>query len=288
MKRIAIFLSILLIVVFVGCSSQRVKPSTNIIFNSYEQYFIDSVLQVGLENEALFTLLGDLKPMSSLVTFNYPIANNDSTKNSSSKILDRAIHGKYLDRLQTVVNAINKSNIPDLQLILIPYQTPQKKSRILQLSVVRKSSLDSLLKAKEEFFGQFGLVPGTDPNVVVSTIECSDRFERWRGYGYLFGYPDYVVDFFVNAFLETESTGKFVERSAFRIPTYSMPEAGNFVYTYPKGHTPTAEVDSVIYHKGVRILDNYKTMRNKYLNSDSTVQSYKLLQDYYKSSVKRK
>ncbi|EGK00288.1 hypothetical protein [Dysgonomonas gadei] len=284
MKYITISLLTLLIVIFVGCSSQRVKPSANIVFDSYEQHFIDSVLQIGLDNEALFTLLGDLKPMSSLVTFNYPIANNDSTKVSSSKILDRSIHGKYLDRLYAIVKAINKSSIPDLQLVLIPYQTPQKKNRILQLSVVRKSSLDSLLKAKEEFFGQFGLVPGTDPNVVVSTIECSDKFERWRGYGYLFGYPDYAVDFFINAFLETESTGKFVERNAFRIPTYSMPEMGNFVYTYPKEHTPTAEVDSAIYYKGVHILDNYRTLRNKYMNADSTVQSYKLLQDFYRSS----
>ena len=63
-----------------------------------------------------------------------------------------------------------------------------------------------------------------------------------------------------------------------------MPEMGNFVYTYPKEHTPTAEVDSAIYYKGVHILDNYRTLRNKYMNADSTVQSYKLLQDFYRSS----
>lgn len=287
MKYITISLLTLMIAIFIGCSSQKVKTSTtDTTFNSYEQHFIDSVLQVGLDNEALYTLLGDLKPMSSLATFRYPIANDDSTKNADAKILDSTIHGKYLDRLQTIVNAINKANLADLQLVLIPYKSPQKKNRILQLSVVRKSSLDKLLKDKEEFFGQFGLVPGTDPAVVVSTIEYNDKFERWRGYGYLFGYPDHAVDFFVNSFLQAGTTAKSFERKAFRIPTYAMPESGNFVYTYPKEYTPTVEVDSAIYYKGIQILDNYKTLRTKYSNADSTVQSYKLVQDFGKSSNK--
>lgn len=264
-----------------GCHTSKtiIQSNPEVPSEISQRYFLDSILQVGLDHEALFTLLGDLKPMSSLISFSFPIANTDSTTKTNGNILNRLNHGAYLDSLYQIQKAINNLNIPDLRFVMSSFRAPYDEIRTIQVNVIRISALDSLLKAKESFFGQFGLVPGTDPGIVVNTIEYNDRYERLRGYGYLFGYPDYAIDFFVNAFLESDTTKKHVERNFFQIPTYAGKE-GNFVYAYPKDQTPTATVDSVIYYKAQRILEKYKTMRKDYLNPDSTLQSYKLLQQY--------
>jgi hypothetical protein len=280
---------LLLLVLLAACSTPKYTTTVRDRAITPEQlHFIDSILQKGLDNEALYTLLTDLKPMSSLVTFSFPIASDDSIKKSRADILDRATHGKYLDRLASIQQAFNLIDIPGLQFILVPYRSADKNRRIIQLSVVRIRELDNLLREKECFFGQFGLVPGTDPNVVATVIESCDPYERWRGYGYLFGYPDYAVDFFVNAAKQKEQTGKFVKRNFFRIPTYAMPDEGNFVYAYPADHAPTAEVDSVIYYRAMEVLDDYREIRNSYLNADSALQSYKLIRDINKQRPSQK
>ena len=154
-----------------------------------------------------------------------------------------------------------------------------KGRRTLQISVVRVSLLDSLLQKEASFFGQFGLVPGADPSVVVSTIEGCDQYERLRAYGYLFGYPEYAIDFFVDAFTVNEQTDKFVERNFFQIPAYSR-DKGAFVYAYPKDHTPD-KTDSTLYFRAQAVLNQYKKLRGNYLNQDSTLQSGKLLNEFF-------
>lgn len=289
MTRLQSSLSVLLLLALLtACTTTRRTATVKYRAIAPEQlHLIDSILQKGLDNEALYTLLTDLKPMSSLITFSFPIANDDSTKSSRADILDRATHGKYLDRLVFIQQALNAIELPGLKFILVPYQSPSKNRRIVQLSVISVDKLNNLLKEKESFFGQFGLVPGADPNVVVTVTESNNRYERWRAYGYLFGYPDYAVDFFVQAGMQHEQTGESVKRNFFRIPTFAMPEAGNFVYAYPADYVPTAGVDSVIYYRAVDVLDHYKEIRNSYLNADSTLQAYKLLQDLSKHQKNR-
>jgi hypothetical protein len=275
----------LLLLLLAACGTT--KTATQAVkapMSAEERHLVDSILQSGLDNEALFTLMGNIKPMSSLPAFGFPVANTDSAKRFSGGALSRATHGVYLDRMCLIQQAVNKIDLPDLRFIVVPYLSQQKETRIIQVSVVRVSLLDSLLNAKEHFFGQFGLVPGTDPVVVATAIEGNGDFERWRGYGYLFGYPDYAVDFFNEASFRQKQTGEFVTRNFFRIPTYRSVD-GNFVYAYPKNHTPTAETDSVLYNRSVPVLEKYKSIRNNYLNPDSTVQAYRLLQDYYKKQV---
>jgi hypothetical protein len=269
----------------ISCSSRRytnppsaVRLDTSI--SSQEQHLMDSILQFGLDHEALFTLLGDVKPMSSLIIFYYPLANTDSTLKTGAHVISRDTVGYYLDKLQKVQRAMNKLNLPDLRFIMLPYQYAQGNRRVIQLSVVRISKLDSLLQAKESFFGQFGLVPGTDPVVVASVIENADRYERNRGYGYLFGYPDYAVDFFVEAAYSSIEKDVFIARKFFQIPAFAGKQ-GFFVYAYPEDHQPTAAVDSVLYHKSAVILENYKQIRKQYLNADSTIRAHQLLLDYY-------
>lgn len=277
--------SLFIFSLFLACTTTKNSDPKSLIDNpltASERSMIDSILQRGLDNEALYTLIGDLKPMSTISTFTFPIANTDSAKAISGDVLNREDHGRFLDRLQTIQRVVNKLNIPDLEFVMVPYISAKGNRRIIQLSVIRVSSLNKLLKEKESFYGQFGLVPGTHPTVVVTAIEGNDKFARWRGYGYLFGYPDYAVDFYNEAAIESEKVGKPIERNIFRIPTYN-PKFSNYAYAYPKSSVPTLEVDSALYNKASDVLNEYKNIRNNYLNSDSTLQSYKLLQDYYLS-----
>ena len=272
----------LVVFLLLGCrSSQHTLPRTvaeQAAPDEKNALLIDSILQTGLDREAVYTLLGRIKPMSSLKLYRMPLANTDSAKRSSPDIVDRAKKGRYLDRLSHVQKAVNEIRLPDLAFVFIPYRAHQDSNRTIQLSVVRVSLLDSLLKAKESFFGQYGLVPGADPATVVSTIENAGIYERYRGYGYLFGYPDYAVDFFVEASHTHRDIQKPTPRNFFNIPTHQSKE-GYFVYAYPKDYEPSREVDSLLYRRSMEVLERYEKLRDRYLNADSTVRAYRLLLD---------
>lgn len=281
MKKYLYILSILSLLIVLSCKSNKPLAEVTLSYTEAEKLLVDSILQYGLDREAIYTLLGNLKPMSSLVSYRFPLANTDTLKKTKANIVDRESHGIYLDRLYSIQQALNKMNFPDLRFVLVPYKASQGNKRLMQLSVVRVSVLDSLLKAKESFFGQFGLVPGADPAIVVSTIENADKYERNRGYGYLFGYPDYAVDFFIDAAVNTKKNKELVSREFFQIPVYAG-DKGYFVYVYPKEQELNLANDSILYYKAEKILTNYKKIRNNYLNVDSTVRAHQLLIDYYK------
>jgi hypothetical protein len=244
-----------------------------------QQHLLDSMLQYGLDHEALFTILGDVKPMSSIVTLYYPLANTDSTLRMSAGVIDSVLHGPYLDELQSIQYLMNKLDFPDLRFIVVPYQEAEGDKRVVQVSAVKISLLDSLLKKQESFFGQFGLVPGADPGVVASVIENAGVYERYRGYGYLFGYPDQAVDFFVEASFKLNTTGAFVDRSFFNIPVHAA-AGGYFVYANPAGYEPSA-TDSAIYYRAGDVLARYEDIRGSYLDADSALQAYRLLHDFF-------
>jgi len=193
-------LAFISLMIVVSCSVQKEIPknaNTLTGLSKSAQKQLDSLLQRGLDLEALYTIVGDLKPISSVASFSFPIANSDSLKRIKGDVIDITKKQHYLDKIAQLNRLVNSLNYPDLKFVLTPYRQAYKDERTLQLSVVRISKLDSLLKVKASFFGQFGLTPGADPAVVISTIEGSEPYERFRGYGYVFGYPDYAVDFYV-------------------------------------------------------------------------------------------
>lgn len=137
--------------------------------------------------------------------------------------------------------------------------------------------MDEVINSHLDFFAYMGIVPGTDPGIVLSTVENQEQILRLRAYGYLFGYPDYAVDFFVEAYHQGKQTKSFVERDFFQIPVFSS-KTGHFVYAMPKGHTPT-ETDSTLYRRALTVLDRYRNIRSTYFNADSTFQSLKLIRE---------
>lgn len=281
MKQLLI--SALVIMLFFSCITQHKfssPPAPISILGKQQEQLLDSILQAGLDYEALFTIIGKIKPMSSVAMFQFPITNTDSTKKTKGDVIDLNTKQKYLDRIETIQTVINTLNYPDIKFILTPYCNTYGANRTIQLSAVRISLLDSILTKEASFFGQFGFTAGADPATVVTTVENADRYERLRAYGYLFGYPEYAINFFVEAFETNDRTHKFTKRNFFQIPAYAT-DKGAFVYAYPPNHTPN-NIDSTLYFKAEKVLKQYKALRKDYLNQDSTLQSKKFLDEFFR------
>jgi hypothetical protein len=89
-----------------------------------------------------------------------------------------------------------------------------------------------------------------------------DPSDRWRGFGLIFGYPKYAIDFFVTAGMHQRSTGEFVERDFRQIATYAG-RSGRFVYAVPKLSRPGPE-DIALQRRAALFLAEYKRLRPQY------------------------
>jgi hypothetical protein len=166
--------------------------------------------------------------------------------------------------------------------LLIPFRNVWKGDRNFQILVCRQDLLDSLLISHDSFFGQWGFVPGTDPSILITTTEFESKHDRYRAYGYLFGYPDHAVDFFVEASKEQERTGEFVTRQFFQVPVHAR-ESGNFTWALPEDMEPLSS-DSARYYQAVDVLETYQNMRPDYIKADSSINAVKLYRDWWKST----
>ncbi len=141
-------------------------------------------------------------------------------------------------------------------------------------------ALDAVLARHAEFFAPLGFTRGSHPMEVLTAIEWSDRAPRWRGQGYLYGYPDYAVDFFVQAGEAEARTGQFVPRDPVRVPTFGTTlERSNFVWTAAKGHTEN-EQDRALTTRAARILAAYTERRARYIGPGKPG-AFALLRDWY-------
>jgi len=259
-KNLFIFFIILL---FTACSTVRYETGRSYRkLSTDEKAIADTLLAYGLDHEALYTLMDTLKPISSLKMYRFPLLSASVSQKDSSLI--------KLQQLQKV--ARNMSN-KEVEFVVNPYKRVDSIYKNIQLYAVRKSRLKSIIRQHKDFYGKLGITEDSPAETVLSITEYESPYDRWRSYGYLFGYPDYAVDFFVEAGKSEDSTQQFVKRDFFAIPVYAR-QTGYFTYAMPKGHTPGA-VDSLIYHKAGRTLATYKLKRQKYFKS-AGFQSVKL------------
>jgi hypothetical protein len=277
----AVVFSGLLLSSISSCTTRQVENNDRVEFKAAQDddgtyKLIDSILQKGLDREALYTLLSDIKPISSLSMYTFPIANTDSAAYISGNAFDITSNQKYLNKIEKIQNAMNKLNIPDLHFFVIPYKGASKNERNMQIYVARKSAVNRVLKEHKTFFGQFGWVEGVDPKILVTANEFGFKYDRLRGFGYLFGYPSHAVDFYTEAEFTNEKKKEFVKRKFFQIPTYER-NSGYFVYAYPENYTPKQDVDSALYNRSVKVLDHYKSIRKNYEKEDGSLQALKLI-----------
>jgi hypothetical protein len=226
----------------------------------------EELLLRALDNEALYTLVGGLKPMSSVgSTFTFAVAEaavDVSAIAERRRLLSVWRCGGDIFADARVFRAINDGK------------------RSVSGEVFFRPAVDAVLSRHAAFFAPLGLTPGSHPMEVLTTIEWSDRGPRWRGQGYLYGYPDYAVEFFVAAGESEARTGQFVPRDPMRVPTFgATPERSNFVWTVAKDHQ-TTEADRALFARAAEILAAYTERRVRYIGAGKPG-AFALLRDWY-------
>lgn len=283
MMKSNFFIAVLL---FFTLACSTIKPTgtrqTRIIpgymkLSGIEKTIADSILAQALDQEAIYTILGRIKPLSSIgYSLRYPLAKDSTMTEGSHEVVNLAPDsiGQFLQEIELFHRITRKLSSDELVFMLIPFRQTYHQNRHLQLLVCRPDLVDSTLAVHQSFFAQWGFTPGTDPRTLITALEFEEMADRFRAYGYLFGYPKYAVDFFVEAHLQQEDGGKFVKRDFFHIPVFER-EEGRFTYAMPKDHLP-GKADSLIYLRSVRLLNNYKQVRSKYAD-DNKINVRKLL-----------
>ena len=247
-----------------------------------EQVLANELMEEALDYQALYTLVGEIKPMSTLRQKRFFVARPDTVPAGSRAVVTtdtaRASH-EDAARLQRVAEALHCGSI---ETVVVPFRSTRSGIRTVQALLINRRGLDHVVERDLAFWGQWAFAPGVSPGVVTTTVEYEDSFDRFRGYGYLFGYPEHAVTFFVEAAQESDSTGVFVERDFFHIPTHQA-QTNRFTYAVPEGYTPAAP-DSAIYQAALDVLADYRDRRHAYVASDSTLHALELIRDWYREA----
>jgi len=150
----------------------------------------------------------------------------------------------------------------------IPTSTAGEVRRGSTLIVAHRAALRAEVERHREFWRGLGVDPLTSPEEVLRAVEQAPRADRWRGYGYVFGYPQTAVDFFVSAGLRGDSLDTLIPRDFRRIETYrkfpgrsgAPPTESSFVYAVAKD-APESPVDSALRNAAAPIFADYLRIR---------------------------
>ncbi|OYT72652.1 MAG: hypothetical protein CFK52_04340 [Chloracidobacterium sp. CP2_5A] len=196
-----------------------------------------------LDSEALYTVACDLKPMSGgYVRFQFDAAQPDLTDIEATR--RRLMRFRCGDLFYA-----------DVLVFAAAYDGKRQAEGV----VFNRRALERAIRAHAGYFAPFGVTPNAHPMDALKTVEHAERALRWRGYGYLFGYPDAAVDFFVAAGESQDATGKFVERDFLHIPSYAR-ATGAFTWAVPKGHRET-DAEKRLRAEAMAVLENYRARR---------------------------
>lgn len=263
-KFIFIFIITFCIILQIGCNTQKhIIGKAYKKMNVIEKQLADSIIAHALDNEALYTLIDTLKPMSSVQFYKMPLLSTNKEQRDSAQ-----------QAIEVMQNVVNKLSVGDFQFVLNPFERIDDINRNMEIYVFRKSRLKHLIKTHSDFYNKWGITAAANAASILAITEYENKYDRWRSYGYLFGYPDYAVDFFIEAGKSQDSTKVFVQRDFFYIPVYAG-EEGHFTYAIPKGYQ-TTQTDSLIYNSAMFTLEKYKTLRTKYYTKNKS-SSIKLL-----------
>lgn len=228
----------------------------------------EELLLKALDSEALYTLVGGLKPLSSgVASFKFSVKQPD------------------LQEIEATRQALSAWRcgdevFADVRHFAQTYEDSKTKelTRAAEAVVLNLPALAATLSNYADYFSPYGLTPHAHPLEVLMAIEYSQPGSRWRGYGYLFGFPAYAVDFFVKAGEAEKQTGKFVERDFLSIPTFGA-EKHHFVWAVPKGYVEQDE-DRALRARAAEILAAYRERRARFIGAGKAGVS-ELLRDWF-------
>jgi len=163
--------------------------------------------------------------------------------------------------------ALDLLDCRELDFGVMSFATVFDGQRHVEAYVVHVATMDDVLARHPTFFAPFALTPGTSVGEVLATVERMPRLDRFRAYGLLFGYPQYAVDFFVEAAGDEVPAGEpgatrpIVPRDFISIPVYES-EANRFVWAAPKGHAGHPDDDRT-RERARAILAHYRSLRGE-------------------------
>lgn len=268
----------------------------------------EELLLKALDREALYTIAGGLKPMSSgFQTFQLQVSLPRIEFTEAEKTV-REFEAKKAEELsadekrrltqakQVVERKETLDKIDDTRAIFEQWKCGEEifadvqhfsevyeGKRYFEAVVFSRPRLKQMITEKADFFSRWGITPNSHPLEVLYTADVDKTSARFGAYGYLFGYPDYAVRFFALASDEQEFSGKFVERDFYSIPTFEQ-ETNRFVYATPKGHTEN-ETDKALRARAGQILASYKKRRTEYIG-DGKKGVVEMLRDWFCESNK--
>ncbi len=217
------------------------------------------------DQEALYTLAGGLKPMSSgLWQGSFEVEDPDLTE---LRDVRRALGHLRNDVWYADVQIFDKANDGE---------------RAAQAFVVHRESLANMIERHQSFWNPWGITPCTHPSEIIAVVDRMPRADRWRGYGHLFGYPNDAVEFFVEAGLAAEDgreIGPGKDREFIAIPTYAA-DSGRFTYAVPLGHVPTS-ADRSLAERAALVLAAYEERRPRMHDVDDTVEALRQLNERF-------
>jgi len=218
-----------------------------------------------LDHESLYTLSGGLKPISEGFWM--------------ARYAAGPTPPLLLDQVRQQLSELPLG--PDFATGVYSFSAVVMEQRTATAFLAHRPALSRLIQSKRAFFARLNITPETEPQVVLERIDRGPRADRWRAYGYVFGYPDHAVDFFVTAGESQARDGQFVKRDFIRLPTFAAP-GGRFVYAVPLGHVPN-EIDQALQRKSQTIYHRYLAWREIYLpdsDSEGGARAVALLRDW--------
>lgn len=217
-----------------------------------------------LDSEALYTLTGGLKPVSE----GFWRTRFSEEECQSPLVLDtrRTLKTLPLD--------------PAFEVGVMVFARADGPWRYASAFVAHRPSMQALIRRRSDIFAPLGITEESPAWEVLERVDQASNSQRWRGSGLLFGYPDYAVEFFVQAGEEMERTQEFVEREFVNLPTFAS-ERGRFVYAVPLGHVLRQE-DHDLRHQVDIIFNHYLACRRAFISEEeeATQDALSLLADW--------
>ncbi|WAS91868.1 hypothetical protein [Nannocystis punicea] len=210
----------------------------------------EDLLLLALDREALYTIAADIKPMSSgFAELSYPADGPTPPE---------------LEALRTIVAAFTCT--PELTASVQVFHATFDGVAYSDGVVFHVPRVRETVEAFADLFAAIGIAADEPPLAVVDAVDADPTTRRFRGYGHLFGYPEYAVDFFAEAAEHEAMTGEFVEREFIHIPTFESAE-GRFVYAVPVGHQENDD-DVALRARAAPVLAHYAELRTTFIGDD--------------------
>lgn len=200
-----------------------------------------------LDSEALYTVVGGLKPMSSGWY--------------TTRVVTATPEIAPVERARRIVATFRCGD--EIVASIQPFLRVYEGKRYLEGVVFHRAATRRTIAANPALFGAFGVTPSSEPIAAVLGLDGDETPERNRAYGVLFGYPPRAVDFFVKAEESRRAGGEFVVRDFLSIPVFGA-ETNRFVYAVPKGAARLPE-DDALREAAAPILALYRKMRPRYV-----------------------